>query len=324
MERATTNTDPSGAGPSGACPARAPEAEAERSRPGGDPAATPAAARLSLVVCTVGRVDVLHRLLTGLTRQTSRAFEVVLVDQNPGDELAGVVARYGACLPLRHVRSEPGLSRARNAGIGHAAGALVGFPDDDCWYAPDTVAAVLARFDADERLDVLNGRTVDGDGRDSLNAYAARPARVTKRNVWETHNSNALFFRRGVLDAIGGFDEALGVGAATRFQSGEEVDLILRAVEAGYDVRYDPTLAVFHDQVAASFSAVQLDRSRRYAPGFGRILRKHHYGLAYLGYRLARTSFGCGLALARGDLWKMRYKAAWALGTLDGFMAKVG
>lgn len=320
MERSTAPN----AGPSGAASARAPGEGAEWFQRGSDPADTPATARLSLVVCTVGRVDVLHRLLASLTRQTSRAFEVVLVDQNAGDELAGVVARYGACLPLRHVRSEPGLSHARNTGIDHATGALVGFPDDDCWYAPDTVEAVLARFDAGGRLGVLNGRTVDGDGRDSINAYATRPARITKRNIWETHNSNALFFRKEVLAAIGGFDETLGVGAATRFQSGEEVDLILRAVGAGHDVRYDPALTVFHEQVAASFSAVQLDRSRRYAPGFGRVLRKHRYGLAYLAYRLARTGFGCGLALARGDLWKVRYKAAWARGTLSGFLAKVG
>lgn len=287
-------------------------------------AALSPAVRLSLVVCTVGRVEVLHRLLTSLSRQTSPAFEVVLVDQNPGDELASVVARYGACLGLRHVRSEPGLSRARNVGIGHAVGAVVGFPDDDCWYAPGTVEAVMAEFDADDRLDVLNGRTVDGDGRESLNTYAMRPTCITKRNIWETHNSNALFFRKAALAATGGFDETLGVGAATRFQSGEEVDLILRAIELGHDVRYKPELSVFHDQVTSVFSAVQLDRSRRYAPGFGRILRKHRYGPAYLAYRLARTSLGCGLALARGDLWKVRYKVAWACGTLSGFMAKIG
>lgn len=97
------------------------------------------------------------------------------------------------------------------------------------------------------------------------------------------------------------------MGAQTPFQSGEEVDLILRVIRAGAVVRYVPDLRIHHDQVAAVFGAAQIERARRYAPGFGRVLRLHDYGLGYLAYRLARTCFGACVALGRGDLQKMRY-----------------
>ena len=84
-----------------------------------------------LVVATVGRVDELERLLGSLERQTHRGFTVLVVDQNDDDRLRPLLAAHPA-LDIAHLRSAPGLSRARNAALGAADGGLVAFPDDDC------------------------------------------------------------------------------------------------------------------------------------------------------------------------------------------------
>ena len=96
---------------------------------------------MSLVVATVGRTVELQRFLESMRTQTRRDFEIIVVDQNDDDRLVPILEQAkGWGLDIRHVRqSEKNLSRARNTGIRLAEGAIVAFPDDDCWYEADAV-----------------------------------------------------------------------------------------------------------------------------------------------------------------------------------------
>lgn len=282
-------------------------------------ASAPNRTLLSLVLCTVGRQDCLIRFLDHLDRQTDRRFELIIVDQNDSDALHASIAPYKERFTIKYVRSARGLSLGRNVGLTFRDGTVVGFPDDDCWYPEDVVERVLSLF-ADPTVQACNGRTQDADGNDSINRYLDVPTRITKANIWNTHNSNALFIRSSTLELLGGFDPDLGVGAASIYQSGEEVDLILRIMQDSTPVYFQPDLIVRHEQVDAAFGATQILRAKKYAPGFGRILRVHDYGAAYFAYRIARTCFGALLAAVRLDSGKLRYKLAWAWGTLLGYI----
>jgi glycosyltransferase involved in cell wall biosynthesis len=99
---------------------------------------------ISLLVATLGRVDELNRLLASLENQDA-GFEVLVVDQNPDDRLAPVLAAHSR-LAARHLRSERGLSRARNVGLRAAQGDLIAIPDDDCWYPAGLLARVEEWF----------------------------------------------------------------------------------------------------------------------------------------------------------------------------------
>lgn len=280
----------------------------------------PAAPRLSLLCCTVGRTEKLGRLLDSLARQTSRDFELVVVDQNAPGVLDPVLAPYAQALDIRHVRSEKGLSRARNVGLGHCRAKIVAFPDDDCWYPDALVEKILSMFDVDAQAGVITGRTVDAAGADSLGLFLDADATITKSNVWLSGNSNSLFIRTEIARKIGGFDETLGVGASTPFKSGEETDFLLRALATGARGLYRRDLRVHHDQAPVG-GAGGVARAQDYARGFGRVLRLHDYGAAYLAMRVIRTSARAALALATGDMATARYKALWALGTFRGFIA---
>ncbi|MCB1540967.1 MAG: glycosyltransferase family 2 protein [Rhodoblastus sp.] len=282
--------------------------------------AEPAAPRLSLLCCTVGRTEKLGRLLASLARQTFRDFELVVVDQNEPGALDPVLAPYLEQLDIRHVRSARGLSRARNVGLTHCRATIVAFPDDDCWY-PDALAEhIVALFDADMDAGVITGRTVDAAGADSLGLFLDADAAITKSNIWLIGNSNSLFIRTEIARRIGGFDESLGVGASTPFKSGEETDFLLRALATGARGFYRRDLLVHHDQAPVG-GAGGVARAQDYARGFGRVLRLHAYGAPYLAMRVIRTSARAALALATGDMATARYKALWALGTFKGFIA---
>jgi glycosyltransferase involved in cell wall biosynthesis len=277
---------------------------------------------VSLLLCTVGRTEPLFRMLGSLVMQSFRDFEVVIVDQNPPGLIEPVLAPFAASLNIVHCTAPRGLSRARNVGLAQCRGAVLAFPDDDCWYPADLVARIVALFQAWPDIDVHSGRTLDAEGRDSLGHFLAQDAPITKQNVWSAGNSNSMFVRTSAARHVAGFDESLGVGAATKFQSGEETEFVLRLLARGAKGWFHHDLFVHHDQVLAD-DAAALRRVRAYAPGFGRVLRLHGYGLTYLGRRLARTLARACLAYVQGDNATAKYKLAWAKGTASGYFSRL-
>jgi len=277
---------------------------------------------ISLVLCTLGnRRQQLERLLESLENQEFNSFEVVLVDQNPPGHLDEILRARGAGLALKHVRSGRGLSIARNNGLLHATGELVGFPDDDCWYLPSTLGQVATFFRLNSEIDILLGRTIDRFGLPSLNPLRETSGTVDKSNVWTSGNSNTLFVRKNAIPIRGGFDEQIGVGASSRFQSGEETDFILGLMRNGARAVYISDLKVGHDQVENASMKRTLKRAWSYSQGFGYVLKKHNFGVTYLAYRLGRSIASAALAVLRLHPVHGLTRLLWGVGTLVGYVA---
>lgn len=275
---------------------------------------------LALLCCTVGRTEKLSRLLASLAAQTRTDFELLIVDQNEPGVLDPLLAPWRDRLAIVHLRSARGLSRARNVGLAAVRAPLVAFPDDDCWWPNDLAARVVALFDALPQAGLLTGRTQDGAGADSLGLFLSTDAEISRDNIWRVGNSNSLFVRTGIARRIGGFDERLGVGAATPFKSGEETDFALRALASGAKGFYRRDLIVHHDQAPVAGEAGGA-RAEGYAQGFGRVLRAHGFGAGYVAVRIVRPLARAALAFATGDLPTARYKALWARGVFRGYCA---
>src|ERR1700683_4030277 len=126
---------------------------------------------LSMVLCTIGRTREVTRLLTSLLHQSFSDFEIVLVDQNSPGYLKDILEQFGGRLSVHAVRSDVGLSRARNVGLKFARGRIICFPDDDCWYERDVAKRVFDFFDRNSDIDVLLGRTVAQDGLTSTGPF---------------------------------------------------------------------------------------------------------------------------------------------------------
>jgi GT2 family glycosyltransferase len=264
-----------------------------------------------LVVATVDRVNELQWLLASLEAQTHRDFRVLLVDQNEDDRLEPIL-RQKRHFDVVRVRSQRGLSRARNAAVGDVQADLVAFPDDDCVFAHDLLERVAGRFATDPSLDGLTGRAVDEAGHSSK-SWANDPKLLTKENLWNRAISFTIFLRAPLVARVGRFDEELGLGAATPWTSGEEIDYLLRALDAGARIEYDPALIVTHPDQGASPSALR-SRGARDGASIGYILRKHAYPKRMVGRMFIRPIGGALVAIARGD----RAQAAFQLSTLRG------
>ena len=259
------------------------------------------APRLSLIVATLGRVEEPGLLLESIAAQPRRDLEILFVDQNPDDRLGPLLARHGDALALRRIRSAPGLSLARNAGLALAAGEIVAFPDDDCRYPPETLGRALAFMDGGPNWDGLLGSTVDERGRRILSGGDGAPGPVNERSVWRRGNSCSIFLRRSLIDRVGAFDERLGVGAGTPWESGEETELLLRALAAGGRIFYDPALHVLHPAPGGETDGRARRRAYAYGRGMGSVLRGHPYPWSFRLSQSCRALGGAALHLFRGN-----------------------
>jgi GT2 family glycosyltransferase len=269
-----------------------------------------------LVVATVDRVAELERLFASLDAQTHRSFRVLLIDQNPDDRLSPVLGRARS-FELVRLRSERGLSRARNVALDRIKGDLVAFPDDDCTYEPALLHAVARRFAEDGELDGLVGRAVDEDGSSSP-SWSATSALLTRDNLWNRAISYTIFLRSRIVERVGLFDETLGLGSNGMRGSGEEIEYLVRALAAGARIAYDPQLLVTHPERTYSPNE-QRKLAARDGASVGYILRKHRYPGKTLGRMLARPVGGATLALARGNAGQARVHLATLRGRVHGY-----
>jgi len=104
--------------------------------------------KISLVMPTINVTTELDLFLKSLKAQTYKDFELIVVDQNEGNEVFEIVKDYEEEFKIKYVRSdERGLSLNRNRGLILMKGEIVGFPDDDCEYQPDTIEKVVSFFE---------------------------------------------------------------------------------------------------------------------------------------------------------------------------------
>ncbi len=271
----------------------------------------------SLVLATVGRTSELNRLFESLLVQTFHDFEVIVVDQNPDGRLMPILHR-ARCLGLaiRHLRfSPPNLALARNAGIAEASGQWLGFPDDDCWYEPQTLERIRLRSRRADRPQGIISRWVEQD--------TALPAGVLS---WQRSSrfrdipvsSITLFFQYSLIERIGGFDGRLGVGQW--FGAGEETDMILRALRSGALIAHEPAARVHHrvepPHITVSPNALKSARLR--ARGTGAMYAKHQLPAWVIARGLLSPLIK---PLCRGHLGdELRHGYAVTRGRLDGWL----
>jgi mycofactocin glycosyltransferase len=198
-----------------------------------EPAGPGAALDVTVVVPVRDRAAELDRCLAA----AGMAFPVLVVDDGSADPaaVAAVCATRGARLLRRDVSGGPG--PARNTALAEVGSELVAFLDSDCVPPPDWIGALAGHF-ADPLVAAVAPRIVATDG-SSIGAtldLGDRPARVAPLTRVAYVPTAALMVRRAVLGD--GFDEAL--------RYGEDVDLVWRLIEAGWRVRYEPSVRVAH------------------------------------------------------------------------------
>ena len=74
------------------------------------------------------------------------------------------------------------------------------------------------------------------------------------------------------MDKVGALDETLGPGAGSAWGAGEGTDYLLRALDHGFCIYFDPAIEVQHPRAVQDFESHRA-KSYSYAMGKGRVLR---------------------------------------------------
>lgn len=279
----------------------------------------PAKLTVDLIVATVGRRIELEHFLDSVASQTYRNVRVLVVDQNEDDRLAPVLERFESRLSIRRLRSPRGLSRARNVGLAQVTADIVAFPDDDCSYPPSLLEDVVQALAAHPEWAGLSVRTLDVRGRSSSMLWDRSAGAIGRFSIWRRAISIGIFLRASAVEAVGGFSEELGQGSGTRWGSGEESDLLLRMLESGLRIQYEPSLHVRHESPLPTLTERDRRRAYEYGLGHGHVLRMHGYPRWFVAFRVAQLIGASGAFALKTRLGSAQFYLAMALGRAKGW-----
>ena len=224
--------------------------------------------RISAVICTFRRTDVLPEAIESLLSQSlpPEQYEVIVVDNNSQDETAEIVKRYARQGDFPRVRYaleiRQGLSHARNTGLRLAEGEVAAFIDDDAIAEKDWLAALVEAFQQKDPSPVCVGGKVlpvwEVDRPawlpDSLVGYLGLldyggESRVLDYPAEHLIGCNMAFRRGCLFDKTGGFDPCLG--RKGRDLAGGEETALLHEIHKRDGVIYYEARAVVHHVVQA-------------------------------------------------------------------------
>lgn len=222
---------------------------------------------LTVVIPVRDRPLELERCLSALGDR----YPVVVVDDGSADAwaVAAVAARPGVTV-LRHEHNR-GPAAARNTALTRVRTDLVAFLDSDCVPGPEWIDRLAAHF-ADPMVAAVAPRVTalrTGSGIRCGLDLGARPALVRPNSRVAFLPTAALLARRGALYDIARAGTVFDPG----MRVGEDVDLVWRLHEAGWRIRYDPSVHVAHDE-PASLPRL-LSRRFRYGTSAAPLARRH-------------------------------------------------
>ncbi|HCF37633.1 MAG TPA: glycosyltransferase family 2 protein [Thermosipho africanus] len=234
--------------------------------------------KFSLILCTTGRDKEVEEFIISLINQSYRNYELIIVDQNEDERIKNIIERYREKITdTKYFKVDfKGLSRARNFGLLHAEGDIIAFPDDDCKYPENILLEVKKRF-SEEGIDFLTCISMDEILNVESNGRWEKNKMIIKKNVLlRTCISYTIFVKTDCIKSRGiKFDERLGVGADTPFQSAEETDFVYQLLLAGCKGIYYPELYIYHPLKVREYNNETIKRAYFYAMGLGAFFKKN-------------------------------------------------
>lgn len=207
---------------------------------------------VSVVVLAYGDEPLLPEVVASVLASEDVEVELVVVDNG----YTGPSGEQLRQLPLRWLSpgTNTGYTGGCNLGAAASSSEFIAFLNSDAVIDPRALAE-LARVTANPEIGIATALVLLYDERDTVNSAGnpvhysllswaggwGEPASAHEVETDCTCASGCLMMmRRSVFDELGGFHEML-------FAYGEDVDLSLRAWQAGYRVRFVPSARAWHN-----------------------------------------------------------------------------
>jgi mycofactocin system glycosyltransferase len=217
----------------------------------------------------------------------SDKIEIIVVDDASEDATPDAVAG----LPVRLIvqSRQAGPAACRNVGTAAARGEIIAYTDSDCVVDRDWLLTLLSYF-GDKQIGIVGGLVEPFDDRSAIDRYeAVNSSLYLGREEGDVRPNSSIPFlptanllvRHSIWQQLGGFDEA--------FPIGEDVDLVWRARDLGYQVRYVPRGRVRH-KYRTSLRSYAVRRAF-YGGSEALLVRKHRDKPKTLVISIAKLTF---------------------------------
>lgn len=209
---------------------------------------------ISVIIATKNRPGHIRRCIGSLSRNTTKALEILVIDQSTDDRTRRAVTSAGDKTVAYVLHPQAGKSDALNDAIRRARGDILAFTDDDCIVSLHWLSGITRFFGAHPEADGVLGSTYPYApnryrGMHCPSIYTARKSRMISRVAFHATKigfGNNMAIRRQVLAHGGGFRTWLGPG--TIGLASEDAETELRLLLGGHILGYDPSIRVFHDR----------------------------------------------------------------------------
>lgn len=218
--------------------------------------------KISVIIATWNKKDLLTDCLNSLKKQTYKNFEIIIVDNCSKDKTVGFIRKYYPEVKTISLKRNFGFSVAVNKGIRACHSDYIILLNNDTITDKNFVKYLFESLEKDKKnkycgctakiVDYSN-RNILASAGDFMNDVGQSFPRGLSESVDKFNKTEEVFlitggasiFRKSVFEKIGYFDEDY-------FFSGEDSDWCFRAQLAGHKFLYEPKAIIFHHQKATS------------------------------------------------------------------------
>lgn len=209
--------------------------------------------RVSVIIPAFNAAQTIVRALDSVRKQDVHPIEVIVIDDGSADDTAAVVTANicdGEAIHFIRMKTNSGVSAARNAGIAHARGKFIAFLDADDIWLPGKLRKQIAAMEQDNAITLVtcNSQFISESGALLKEGHVNRPP-VEGRDAWKTllmYNfipTPTVFAYTHMVRELGGFDEKLAVG--------EDLDLWIKLALRGKIVALKEILTNYYDRAGS-------------------------------------------------------------------------
>lgn len=200
----------------------------------------------SIIVPVYNRIDEVYDLLESLTHQTSKDFEVIIVEDGSTEPCKDIISKFLNSIDVRyHYKSNEGRSIARNYGIERAKVEYFIFFDSDC-VVPPQYFEVLGKQLKEKYTDCFGGpdaahdsftdvqKAINYSMTSFLTTGGIRGGKIQMEKF--VPRSFNMGYSRKVWELVGGFREMFS----------EDIDMSTRIRQTGFSIQLIRDAYVFH------------------------------------------------------------------------------
>ncbi len=197
--------------------------------------------RVSALICTKDRSDMLPNAVESILNASSIIEELIVIDQSTDERSEKSIEQFNTDTRLKYVKdNRVGKGLALNTGLKLAQGDVVAITDDDCMVSKDWPLQLISPFVNNKKVVVTFG-TVNAAKYDTTKGFVPI-FEITKdmhiKHPWQMIGQPGIganmAVRKQEFLSFGAFDPELGPGGM--FKACIDYDVALRALLFGYEV----------------------------------------------------------------------------------------